>query len=549
MTALCDHFSTFYRRTVRVVFALCACWLFVSNLVFRNFIDIDEHSWLTPNTALLQGLLFCLVCLLCIRHKVARRSLPVLRWVRYASVLCAVLLAALWVSQTWSAPLADAQMTQHAAEIIHQDFYTLYEPGEYMYFYPHQSGLVLLHWALQFIAPDDTKLFLVLNVLSYGTILLCLGALAKVIGMGEVGALAVTWVGILFYPLAMYTVFVYGTLPGLAFSLIGLLLVMEYCEKGKLWRCLLGAVSLGIAIALKSNYQIFAVGAMLYALYNALRYRKRCWLLLLLLLAAFLAGSKLPVLLLEHLTGYPLRNGLPHIGWICMGLQTGGELGPGWYNDYLRTGYYSVEGDTQAHLALIRGDLQRILTHFLQAPRDAIVFFMEKNATQWNDPTFQGLWINQILAKYNETSLPRFAEALLSPACQNLLTRLGSYFTTLIYGGLLLWAWIPSSEKRHSGEDLLAVIFVGGFVFHTFWEAKSQYTMPYFATILPLAMQGYRRLSHLTSRQETALMQHSAMEKIRWLAPALLLLLALLLSACLPPQYAQNLRDYLASIS
>lgn len=65
MTALCDHFSPFYRRTVRVVFALCASWLFVSNLVFRNFIDIDEHSWLTPNTALLQGLLFCLVCLLC----------------------------------------------------------------------------------------------------------------------------------------------------------------------------------------------------------------------------------------------------------------------------------------------------------------------------------------------------------------------------------------------------------------------------------------------------------------------------------------------------
>ena len=44
-------------------------------------------------------------------------------------------------------------------------------------------------------------------------------------------------------------------------------------------------------------------------------------------------------------------------------------------------------------------------------------------------------------------------------------------------------------------------------------------------------------------------MQHTAMEKIRWLAPALLLLLALLLSACLSPQYAQNLRDYLASIS
>ena len=183
-----------------------------------------------------------------------------------------------------------------------------------------------------------------------------------------------------------------------------------------------------------------------------------------------------------------------------MGLQTGGELGPGWYNDYLRTGYRSVGGNPQAHLALIRGDLQRILTHFLQAPRDAIVFFIEKNATQWNDPTFQGLWINQLLAKYNETSLPRFAETLLSPACQTLLTRLGSYFTTLIYGGLLLWAWIPSSEKRRSGEDLLAVIFVGGFVFHTFWEAKSQYIFPYFVILLPYAAAGISDFSERSNR-------------------------------------------------
>lgn len=176
-------------------------------------------------------------------------------------------------------------------------------------------------------------------------------------------------------------------------------------------------------------------------------------------------------------------------------------------------------------------------------------FSWKRTQRNGTTPPFKAYGSIRFLQNTMKLSLPRFAETLLSPACQTLLTRLGSYFTTLIYGGLLLWAWIPSSEKRHSGEDLLAVIFVGGFVFHTFWEAKSQYTMPYFTAILPLAMQGYRRLSHLSSRQETALMQHTAMEKIRWLAPALLLLLALLLSACLPPQYAQNLRDYLASIS
>ena len=85
MTALCDHFSTFYRRTVRVVFALCTSWLFVSNLVFRNFIDIDEHSWLTPNTALLQGLLF--VWSACCAFGIRLPAAPCRCWAGYDTLL------------------------------------------------------------------------------------------------------------------------------------------------------------------------------------------------------------------------------------------------------------------------------------------------------------------------------------------------------------------------------------------------------------------------------------------------------------------------------
>ncbi len=546
MVSLCSGLSAFYRRTVRAAAAVVISWLFVSSLVFRNFIAIDEHSWLTPNATILQCLFFCLTCFLCLRPASLRHPNSLPRRVRLISILCAVLLTGLWVCRTWSAPIGDAMMTQHAAEIIHQGFYTLYEPGEYMYFYPHQSGLVLLHWLLQFISPDDTKLFLFLNVLCYGIILWGIGALTKALGMGEGSALAATWSSILFYPLALYTVFVYGTLPGLAFALVGLLMVIGYCEKGKLWRCLLGAAAFGIAIALKSNYQIFAIGAMLYTLYHALQREKRCWIQLLLLCTAFAAAGKIPVLLLEHLTGYSLRSGLPYTGWICMGLQSNGALGPGWYNNYVREGYYAAGGDPQAHRAMIQEDLRGILTFFAHHPRQARVFFFEKNATQWNDPTFQGLWINQIIAESNGTVLPRFAEKLLSPASQITLTRLGSCFLTFVYGGLLLWAWNPSPEKRHSSEDLLAVILVGGFVFHSFWEAKSQYTMPYFVTALPLALQGYRRLSRHPSRNQGVVFGRCApIERLRRLAPIVLMLLALVLSLCLPPQYTQNLRDYL----
>ena len=37
----------------------------------------------------------------------------------------------------------------------------------------------------------------------------------------------------------------------------------------------------------------------------------------------------------------------------------------------------------------------------------------------------------------------------------------------------------------------MTTIFIGGFLFHTFWEAKGQYTMPYFTLLILLAIQGY----------------------------------------------------------
>ena len=505
MSAFCDRLSTFYRRTVRIVFALCASWLFFSSLFFRNFIDLQEHSWLLHNKVLAQGLFFGLMLFFCAKCPCPSPSPARLRMIRAVSVFCAIILAALWLRYAKMPPVFDAWDTQHAALAIRQGRGEYFEPGGYLYIYPHQSGLVLLHWLLQSFAPDDTNLFLCLNVLCYGVILICLGSLAKAIGMGEGGALAVTWVAILFYPLALYTVFVYGTLPGLALALMGLLLCISYCRMGQLWRGLLAAAFLGLAIALKSNYQIFALGAIFYTLYNGLRRNRRCWVLLVLLCLFFVAGSKLPVLIVEHLSGHPLRCGLPHIGWVCMGLQDNGERGPGWYNCYIRNVYDAAGGDLQVQKDMIQKDLGEILPNLLRHPRATVRFFIRKNATQWNDPTFQGPWFYQVLAFFNETELPPLADKLFSERGQHILVRLGSLFTTFVTGGLFLWAWSPRREKRHSGEDLLAAILVGGFLFHTVWEAKAQYTLPYFVTVFPLALQGYRRFGYLAKQKRNAL--------------------------------------------
>ena len=37
-----------------------------------------------------------------------------------------------------------------------------------------------------------------------------------------------------------------------------------------------------------------------------------------------------------------------------------------------------------------------------------------------------------------------------------------------------------------------AVLMIGGFVFFTFWEAKSQYVAPYYFVIIPYAVIGWK---------------------------------------------------------
>ena len=37
---------------------------------------------------------------------------------------------------------------------------------------------------------------------------------------------------------------------------------------------------------------------------------------------------------------------------------------------------------------------------------------------------------------------------------------------------------------------LLPTIFIGGFLFHLFWEAKSQYTITYFVLLIPYCAKG-----------------------------------------------------------
>jgi hypothetical protein len=61
---------------------------------------------------------------------------------------------------------------------------------------------------------------------------------------------------------------------------------------------------------------------------------------------------------------------------------------------------------------------------------------------------------------------------------------------TLILTGMLFYL-IFTRKSENINELLIAVIFLGGYLFHMVWESSSSYTLPYFVMLIPYAVKGF----------------------------------------------------------
>ena len=546
----------FYRRLVRFLFGLTALWLFVSSLVFTSYLPYNEIAWICKDHTLTLCLLFAALCL----GLVYSRKLPVspaplqgrtLQVLRYILILAAGAAAIWWVGYARLLPLTDAKWTRGAAQALLEGSSWGFENGNYMSIYPHQSGLALYHCLLMTVfGHENIVCFQYINCFAYMVILWAMGEFGLLFGMKDSGCLTVTVLGVLFFPLMFYVTFVYGTLQGLALSMVGMLLMIRFCKNGGWYRALLGALALSLAVMIKPNYEIFVVGTLLYLVYCGLMKKNKGVLLpILLLIAGFLAATKLPIAIMERLSGCTLNNGYPTSTWLVMGLSDGVESSPGWWSSYANDTYAQSGQNAAIQNQIAMADLKEILLGYLHDPFSLVRFLVLKNATQWSEPLFHGLWLNDVMMLCNG------APPLMAQLVKDFLSTPGQYHAaqsmnvlqSFVYGGLVLWAWMPTGERRENSEDLLAVVLLGGFLFHCFWEAKGQYTVPYYVLVFPLAILGYRRLVSLSK----AALQESRKTlpyKVRLFIPGLALLAAVALAYALRGSLTETLNMYLDTI-
>lgn len=437
------------------------------NLFWTTYIsttrnDFHEYAYQkTDNIFFTLLLLFSFFIILFLVNKCYGISKISTRKLRIIATAIIFLLGILWIFMAKTHPVHDQSLVSNAAgEFIDGNFSKL-KAGAYLQRCTHQLGIVWIFQLIYSVVEKNSYTFIMfLNV-----IMLCgiYNFLFKILKrfVTSVRIHNLYWLLAIFnFSPIFYCTFVYGTIIGLFFAL---------------------------ACIAKSNFKIYVIAAIILLLYKSFQNRKLFFVPFALIITFTMFVPLLINIYYSSVSSIKVGKGTPSSLYIAIGLQEG-PCGNGWYNMYVANVYNAAKGDYDKANEIAKEDISKSLSTFKQKPLYAANFFFEKTLSQWNDPSFQSIWTAHYWKNYSDD---------ISPAVKSVFHgKLNKFFlsfmdiiTLLIWMGNALFYFIKRKELTIE-QFVFGIIFLGGFIFHLFWEAKALYTLPFFMLSLIVGIQG-----------------------------------------------------------
>ncbi len=398
-----------------------------------------------------------------------------------------------FVLSSQSAPTHDSYLVSNAAYLASKN-----DPsglsGEYFLRFPFQLGYVLWSegWIRLFGTGNNYLSIEILNVVCLAVAYFAILRSVRLL-FGDGRALrACALLMLLCVQPILFCTFTYGNIPSLMFSALAIWQVLSM--NGKRTDLLHGVEAvllIGLAVAIKKNSLIVAVALMIVWIVRAIRHKNATEtvssLVCVLLCAVSVWG--LPLAAQAHYEKrFDLKfgKGIPMSSWAAMGLNEA-YIAPGWYESkYTVVNFRECENDhDEAHRRSMEVVRERI--RVFGKDRDyATDFFTAKVRSQWNEPSFQSLWTNQVRGQYGEKG------ALASWFCITHEAQVKAFMNAslqfvYVFAAIGLFALL---RRRRIEDALFPTCFLGGFLYHLVFEAKSQYIIPYLVLLLPLAAYG-----------------------------------------------------------
>lgn len=400
------------------------------------------------------------------------------------------------VSAKLRAPVySDSFLVTYGAQRAALGDFAIFEEG-YFYRFPFQLGYVLYSEIFFRIASiflrgkPEGYAVLALQEVNLLWLMLQYHALIEITGQlfkdARIRKILILLLFFCFPPLLTVT-FLYGNIPAFTCGTIAIWMFLLHIKKRSVKYGVMCALFLTLSVTLKLNLLILCVAV--GGVWIIMLLKKPSWkscLCFLLSAACVLTLPKLPQKFYEHRVGVQYGSGIPMIAWMAMGFSDG-HAAPGWYReDHTVTAFEHSGHDRAATAENAKSVLKDRVFVFKTDPALARDFFSEKLRSQWNEPSYGAIWINQVFPSYSEKG-PVF-DFLCGSGAKRMLATMNVYqqfvFLCLLFGLIRLW------RKKDLLRCLLPLVMLGGLLYHLLFEAKSQYAMPYFVLILPIAAYG-----------------------------------------------------------
>lgn len=279
---------------------------------------------------------------------------------------------------------------------------------------------------------------------------------------------------------------------------------------------------LTLSVMLRKNSLIPVIAVLLVLLFEALRPGRNGKMRLgLLIMAVCLAVTSVGILPLvqkcyEKKAGNTLSSGVTAMSYLAMGMQEASR-GCGWYNGFNIDTYDTAGMDTALANEISRLAIDERLTYFREHPGYTADFYLHKHLSQWADGTYASR--QATLATYGGRSA--FFKEVYEGSLSGGYIEWCNAWQNVLYLGVLVFC-IDSLKKRrkskvvghmadqtaghtagctadHMADQLGAdqlyiyvglIAVLGGFLFHTFWEANSRYIFSYSLLLMPYCGAG-----------------------------------------------------------
>lgn len=405
----------------------------------------------------------------------------------------------LWVTSVTSIPAADSQSVFDAASKAAVNDYSSFVNGSNFYnhefykdvcyfnYYPFQLGFVLItELVLRIFGVSSSMPMQYLNVICVALAYIAIAKISKVIfKKRSIEFFTLVFLFMCLQPI-LFCTFVYGNIIGMCCAIWATYFLIKYFQGNNYLLLIPSAVLLIVATLAKYNNLIYLAAFVIMLLIHMIRSKK--WLNALVaigLCVVTIGSSNLVIMSYEARANTKFYDGISQTMYLNMGLGES-SMAPGWFNFSTMSIYQNNNFDTELSNQAAKAELSQKINKFTSNPGYAVDFFSKKVASQWNETTYESIWVSKVKSHTNEIN-----GAVESVYNKSLGQFLGIYFDQYMQILFLLFAiglgLLLFKNKTDVETMLLPLILLGAFGYHMLFEGKSQYVLTYIILLIPIA--------------------------------------------------------------